>query len=136
MKGLNGGRINMASCSLGAAQASVELAQEHLVNRVQFGRPLSDNQYLQFQLAEMATSLVAARLFVRHAARALDNRLPNAPKLCAMAKLFVTDKCFDICNSAMQMHGGYGYLKDYAVQQYVRDCRLHQIVEGECNLTT
>ena len=100
----------------------------------------------------MATNLVASRIFLRHAARALDNRSPNAAKLCAMAKLFVTDKCFDvksllhlinfnvenvclasqICNSAMQMHGGYGYLKDHAVQQYVRDCRLHQIVEGKC----
>ncbi|XP_057289156.1 isobutyryl-CoA dehydrogenase, mitochondrial [Pezoporus wallicus] len=130
MKGLNGGRINIASCSLGAAHASVLLAQEHLTVRKQFGEPLANNQYLQFRLAEMATRLVAARLMVRNAARALQEEREDAPVLCSMAKLFATDACFEICNQALQMHGGYGYLKDYAVQQFVRDVRVHQILEG------
>ncbi|XP_062510306.1 isobutyryl-CoA dehydrogenase, mitochondrial-like isoform X1 [Corticium candelabrum] len=130
MKGLNGGRINIASCSLGAAQASLQQTREHLVERVQFGKPLAENQYLQFKLAEMATDLVASRLLVRHAAKALDMNSTNAARLAAMAKLFATDKCFNICNDSLQMHGGYGYLKDYAVQQYLRDCRVHQILEG------
>ncbi|NXD68702.1 ACAD8 protein, partial [Eolophus roseicapillus] len=156
MKGLNGGRINVASCSLGAAHASVLLAQEHLTVRKQFGEPLANNQvpftmagrgdvvqapprdadllspgqYLQFRLAEMATRLVAARLMVRNAARALQEEREDAPVLCSMAKLFATDECFEICNQALQMHGGYGYLKDYAVQQFVRDVRVHQILEG------
>ncbi|KGL78006.1 hypothetical protein N309_02307, partial [Tinamus guttatus] len=130
MKGLNGGRINIASCSLGAAHASVLLTQEHLGVRKQFGEPLANNQYLQFKLAEMATRLVAARLMVRNAARALQEGREDAPVLCSMAKLFATDECFAICNQALQMHGGYGYLKDYAVQQFVRDIRVHQILEG------
>ncbi|XP_065552950.1 isobutyryl-CoA dehydrogenase, mitochondrial isoform X2 [Lathamus discolor] len=125
MKGLNGGRIN-----IGAAHASVLLAQEHLTVRKQFGEPLANNQYLQFGLAEMATRLVAARLMVRNAARALQEEREDAPVLCSMAKLFATDACFEICNQALQMHGGYGYLKDYAVQQFVRDVRVHQILEG------
>ncbi|NWH66321.1 ACAD8 protein, partial [Geococcyx californianus] len=130
MKGLNGGRINIASCSLGAAHASVLLAQGHLTVRKQFGEPLANNQYLQFRLAEMATRLVAARLMVRNAARALQEEREDAAVLCSMAKLFATDECFTICNQALQMHGGYGYLKDYAVQQFVRDIRVHQILEG------
>lgn len=88
-------------------------------------------QYLRFKMAEMATDLVSSRLLVRHAAQALDCGAPNAVPLCSMAKLSATDKCFDICNQSLQFHGGYGYLKDYAVQQYVRDCRVHQILEGE-----
>ncbi|XP_074929566.1 isobutyryl-CoA dehydrogenase, mitochondrial isoform X3 [Chelonoidis abingdonii] len=130
MKGLNGGRINIASCSLGAAHASVLLAQDHLSIRKQFGEPLASNQYLQFRLAEMATRLVAARLMVRNAAQALHEEREDAIALCAMAKLFATDECFTICNQALQMHGGYGYLKDYAVQQFMRDIRVHQILEG------
>ncbi|XP_051520781.1 isobutyryl-CoA dehydrogenase, mitochondrial isoform X2 [Myxocyprinus asiaticus] len=130
MKGLNGGRINIASCSLGAAHASVVLARDHLCVRKQFGETLSKNQYLQFKLAEMATKLVASRLLVRQAALALQESRPDAVALCSMAKLFVTDESFSICNQALQMHGGYGYLKDYAVQQYVRDIRVHQILEG------
>ncbi|XP_058049982.1 isobutyryl-CoA dehydrogenase, mitochondrial [Ahaetulla prasina] len=130
MQGLNGGRINIASCSLGAAHASVLLAREHLNVRRQFGEVLATNQYLQFQLAHMATRLVAARLMVRNAARALQEQRNDAVALCSMAKLFATDECFDICNQALQMHGGYGYLKDYAVQQFVRDIRVHQILEG------
>ncbi|KAJ8257023.1 hypothetical protein COCON_G00191750 [Conger conger] len=130
MKGLNGGRINIASCSLGAAHASVQLARDHLMVRKQFGEALSNNQFLQFKLAEMATRLVASRMLVRQAALALQENRSDAVSLCSMAKLFATDECFQICNQALQMHGGYGYLKDYAVQQFVRDCRVHQILEG------
>lgn len=130
MRGLNGGRINIASCSLGAAHASVQLARDHLLVRKQFGETLSNNQYLQFKLAEMATKLVASRLMVREAATALQENRSDAVSLCSMAKLFATDECFNICNDALQMHGGYGYLKDYAVQQFVRDIRVHQILEG------
>uniref|UniRef100_A0AAX7SGB5 Isobutyryl-CoA dehydrogenase, mitochondrial n=1 Tax=Astatotilapia calliptera TaxID=8154 RepID=A0AAX7SGB5_ASTCA len=127
MKGLNGGRINIASCSLGAAHASVQLARDHLLVRKQFGETLSNNQ---FKLAEMATKLVASRLLIREAAQALQEDRPDAVAICSMAKLFATDECFNICNQALQMHGGYGYLKDYAVQQFVRDIRVHQILEG------
>ncbi|KAJ7330208.1 Isobutyryl-CoA dehydrogenase, mitochondrial [Desmophyllum pertusum] len=119
------------SCSLGAAQASVEQAAEHTKVRKQFDTPLADNQHIQFKLADMATSLVTSRLIVRQAARALDAKSPEAPTLCSMAKLFATDQCFQVCNDALQLHGGYGYLKDYAVQQYMRDCRVHQILEGK-----
>ncbi|XP_045716160.1 isobutyryl-CoA dehydrogenase, mitochondrial isoform X2 [Phyllostomus hastatus] len=131
MKGLNGGRINVASCSLGAAHASVILTRDHLNVRKQFGEPLARNQYLQFKLADMATRLVASRLMIRSAAVALQEEREDAVALCSMAKLFATDECFAICNQALQMHGGYGYLKDYAVQQYVRDSRVHQILEEE-----
>ncbi|XP_014670006.1 PREDICTED: isobutyryl-CoA dehydrogenase, mitochondrial-like [Priapulus caudatus] len=130
MKGLNGGRINIASCSLGAAQASTELAMEHLKVRKQFGKPLAEFQYLQFMLAEMATSLVASRLMVREAARALQENRADHVAICSMAKFFATDSCSKIINQALQMHGGYGYLKVYAVQQYLRDTRVHEILEG------
>lgn len=130
MKGLNGGRINVASCSLGAAHASVILTRDYLNVRKQFGEPLANKQYLQFKLADMATRLVASRLLIRSAAVALQEEREDAVTMCSMAKLFATDECFAICNQALQMHGGYGYLKDYAVQQYMRDCRAHQILEG------
>jgi len=130
MQALNGGRISISSCSLGAAQMALEQARDHLCVRKQFGQPLANNQYLQFKLAEMATDLVASRLLVRHAAQALDDANPNAASLASMAKLQATDKCFDICNKALQLHGGYGYLKSYPVQQFMRDCRVHQILEG------
>ncbi|XP_058490867.1 isobutyryl-CoA dehydrogenase, mitochondrial [Solea solea] len=130
MKGLNGGRINIASCSLGAAHACVQLARDHMMVRKQFGETLSKNQFLQFKLAEMASQLVASRLMVREAARALQENRSDAVSLCSMAKLFATDQCFNVCNEALQIHGGYGYLKDYAVQQFVRDIRVHQILEG------
>uniref|UniRef100_A0A673KGE8 short-chain 2-methylacyl-CoA dehydrogenase n=1 Tax=Sinocyclocheilus rhinocerous TaxID=307959 RepID=A0A673KGE8_9TELE len=122
--------VPTASCSLGAAHASVLLARDHMCVRKQFGETLSNSQFLQFKLAEMATKLVASRLLVRQAAVALQEGRPDAVSLCSMAKLFVTDECFSICNQALQIHGGYGYLKDYAVQQYVRDIRVHQILEG------
>lgn len=130
MKGLNGGRINIASCSLGGAQASLRLAVEHTSVRNQFGKPLASNQAVQFKLAEMASALNASRQVVRFAARQLDLGHSGSPALCAMAKLFATDTCFTVCNDALQLHGGYGYLKDYKVQQFVRDVRVHQILEG------
>ncbi|TKC41083.1 hypothetical protein EI555_010901 [Monodon monoceros] len=131
MRGLNGGRINVASCSLGAAYASVILTRDHLKVRKQFGEPLASNQYLQFKLADMVARLVASRLMIRNAAVALQEEREDAVALCSMAKLFATDECFAICNQALQMHGGYGYLKDCAVQQYMRDSRVHQILEGK-----
>eukprot|EP00051_Salpingoeca_urceolata_P022726 m.376246 g.376246 ORF g.376246 m.376246 type:complete len:426 (-) comp20016_c3_seq1:78-1355(-) len=130
MKGLNGGRVNIASCSLGAAQAALEQTIEYTSAREQFGKPIVANQAVQYKLAEMATDLHASRLIVRAAATAMDNKDPNSPGLCAMAKLSATDKCFDIVNDALQLHGGYGYLKDYKIQQYLRDIRVHQILEG------
>jgi len=130
MKGLNGGRVNVSSVSLGAAHAALLAAREYLLERKQFGQQLSSFQYLQFQLAEMATNLVASRLMVRNAARALQEGAPNHVAQCAMAKLFATENCSKICDQAMQMFGGYGYLKDFPVQQYYRDARLHHIIEG------
>lgn len=130
MKGLNGGRINIASCSLGAAQASLQAAIDHVKVRKQFGKPLASFQNSQFRLAEMATELVASRLLVRNAARALDNDDLDTVPLCSMAKYYATEKCFNIINEALQLHGGYGYLKDYSVQQYLRDTRVHMILEG------
>ena len=130
MKGLNGGRVNIASCSLGAAQASLSTAIDYMKTRKQFGKPLADFQYLQFKLAEMATDLLASRLLVRNAALALQSQHKDLVTLCSMAKLFATEKCFHICNDALQIHGGYGYLKDYPVQQYMRDSRVHMILEG------
>ena len=130
MAGLNGGRINIASTSLGGAQKSFDLAKEHLKVRKAFGTEIVNNQYLQYKMAEMATGLMSSRLIVREAAKALDSKHPSTPALCAMAKLHATDNCFDICNSALQMFGGYGYLRDYPVQQFVRDVRVNQILEG------
>nr|KAJ3411277.1 Isobutyryl-CoA dehydrogenase, mitochondrial [Polyrhizophydium stewartii] len=135
MQALNGGRINVSACSLGGAHAALEAAIEHTNIRKQFGKPLADNQSIQFKLAEMATSLVASRLMVRYAAKQLDGKTPAAGAWAAMAKLQATDKCFElpssqIANEAIQLHGGYGYLKDYKVQQYMRDLRVHQILEG------
>ncbi|XP_033740250.1 isobutyryl-CoA dehydrogenase, mitochondrial-like [Pecten maximus] len=130
MRGLNGGRINVASCSLGAAQSSIELCRDYLKVRKQFGKTLDNFQYLQFRLAEMATNLVVSRNMVRTAARSLDENWPERVILCSMAKLFATEECSKICNDAIQLHGGYGYLKDYPVQQYTRDTRVHQILEG------
>ncbi|XP_033107842.1 isobutyryl-CoA dehydrogenase, mitochondrial-like isoform X2 [Anneissia japonica] len=130
MKGLNGGRINIASCSLGAAQGAIEQARDHLKVRKQFGQTLQHNQFLQFRLAELASDLVASRLVVRNAAKALQDDSQDAVVLCSMAKLFATEKCTHICDRALQMFGGYGYLKDYPVQQYLRDVRVHEILEG------
>ena len=130
MAGLDGGRINIASCSLGGAGLALDLAKDHLTTRKQFGSPLKDFQGLQWRLADMATDLDAARLMVRHAAHALDNRDPKATRYCAMAKRFATDVGFEVANQALQLHGGYGYLKDYPLERIVRDLRVHQILEG------
>jgi len=130
MNALNGGRISIASCSLGAAQKSLQLSIDYVKDRKQFGKRLADFQHTQFKIAEMATDLTASRLLVHRAAKAIDNKEENAAVLAAMAKLQATDKCFDICNDALQLHGGYGYLKDYPVQQFMRDSRVHQILEG------
>jgi len=130
MAGLNGGRINIASTSLGAAQHSLQIAADHLKVRKQFGRPLSETQHNQFALARMATQVVASRSMVRNAARALDSKHPDTVQLCSMAKLFATDNCFEVVNQALQMHGGYGYLKDYPIEQFLRDIRVNQILEG------
>jgi len=130
MAGLDGGRINIAACALGGAGTAFEAARRHLGQRRQFGRPLGEFQALQFRLADMATDLEAARLMVRRAAAALDAGDPAATKLCAMAKRFATDAAFEVANQALQLHGGYGYLRDYPLERIVRDLRVHQILEG------
>ncbi len=130
MMGLDGGRLNIASCSLGGAQFALDTAQAYMSERKQFGKQLADFQALQFKIADMATELEAARLMVRRAAHALDNRDPQATKYCAMAKRFATDAGFHVANQALQLHGGYGYLKDYPLERIVRDLRVHQILEG------
>jgi alkylation response protein AidB-like acyl-CoA dehydrogenase len=130
MMGLDGGRLNIAACSLGGAQLALDTARDYLGSRRQFGRPLRDFQGLQFKLADMATQLEAARLMVRRGAAALDAGDPAATMYCAMAKRFATDAGFEVANQALQLHGGYGYLKDYPLERIVRDLRVHQILEG------
>ena len=130
MQGLDGGRINIATCSVGAAQGALDAAQRYLHERHQFGRPLADFQALQFKLADMATELVAARQMVRLAASKLDRGLPDASVYCAMAKRFATDAGFMVCNEALQIHGGYGYIREYPLERLLRDARVHQILEG------
>lgn len=130
MQGLDGGRVNIAACSVGAAQGALALAQRHLHERRQFGQPLAHFQALQFKLADMATELVAARQMLRLAASKLDSGARDASVYCAMAKRFATDAGFAICNEALQLHGGYGYLRDYPLERLVRDTRVHQILEG------
>ena len=130
MEGLDGGRINIATCSIGTAQAALEAATAYVKERKQFGKAIADFQVTQFKLADMATELVAARQMVRLAAFKLDNKDSDASTFCAMAKRFATDLCFDICNEALQLHGGYGYIKEYPLERYVRDTRVHQILEG------
>jgi alkylation response protein AidB-like acyl-CoA dehydrogenase len=130
MKGLDGGRINIAACSIGAAQGALDAARRYLHERKQFGKPLSSFQALQFKLADMATELVAARQMVRLAASKLDAGHPDATTYCAMAKRFATDVGFNVCNEALQLHGGYGYLGEFPLERLVRDARVHQILEG------
>ncbi|MDP3979351.1 MAG: isobutyryl-CoA dehydrogenase [Pseudomonas sp.] len=130
MQGLDGGRINIASCSLGAAQAALEQSLRYVEERKQFGKPLSEFQALQFKLADMLTDLTASRQMVRLAAHKLDQGHGEASLYCAMAKRFATDHCFTLCNEALQLHGGYGYLNDYPLERWVRDSRVHQILEG------
>jgi len=130
MAGLDGGRINIASCSLGGAGFALETAKTYLETRNQFGQALKEFQGLQWRFADMATDLDAARLMVRRAAHALDQKHPKATQYCAMAKRFATDAGFEIANQALQLHGGYGYLRDYPLERIVRDLRVHQILEG------
>jgi len=130
MMGLDGGRINIAACSLGGARACLDAARAYVQERRAFGKPLADFQALQFKLADMATDLEAARLMVHRAAVALDNRAPDATMRCAMAKRFATDVCFRIVDEALQLHGGYGYIHDYGIERYLRDLRVHRILEG------
>ena len=130
MKGLDGGRLNIASCSLGAAEAALEQSLRYVEERKQFGKALSEFQALQFKLADMLTDLTASRQMVRLAAHKLDHNHGEASLYCAMAKRFATDHCFAVCNEALQLHGGYGYLNDYPLERWVRDARVHQILEG------
>ena len=130
MKGLDGGRINIATCSVGAAQGALDAARRYLHDRHQFGKPLSSFQALQFKLADMATELVAARQMVRLAASKLDAAHADASTYCAMAKRFATDAGFNVCHDALQLHGGYGYLSEFPLERLVRDTRVHQILEG------
>ena len=130
MKGLDGGRLNIASCSLGAAQGALDAARRYMGERRQFGRKLAEFQALQFKLADMATQLVAARQMVHTAARKVDARGHDATVWCAMAKRFATDAGFAICNESLQIHGGYGYIREYPIERLLRDCRVHQILEG------
>ena len=130
MKGLDGGRINIATCSVGAAQGALAQAQAYIQDRKQFGKPIASFQALQFKLADMATELVAARQMVRLAASKLDAGARDASTYCAMAKRFATDVGFTVINEALQLHGGYGYIREYPLERLLRDARVHQILEG------
>jgi len=130
MMGLDGGRLNIAACSLGGASLALDTAKAHLETRNQFGHALKDFQALQFKMADMATELEAARLMVYRGAHAMDSRDPKASQYCAMAKRYATDAGFEVANQALQLHGGYGYLRDYPLERIVRDLRVHQILEG------
>ena len=130
MAGLDGGRLNIAACSLGGAQSALEKSLAYMNERVAFGKKLQDFQALQFRLADMATELEVARTFLWRAAASLDAKQPEASQLSAMAKRFVTDTGFAVANQALQLHGGYGYLADYGIEKIVRDLRVHQILEG------
>jgi alkylation response protein AidB-like acyl-CoA dehydrogenase len=130
MKGLDGGRINIATCSLGTAQQAMQDALAYVNERKQFGKTLSAFQGLQFKLADMNTELVAARQMVRLAAFKLDNQDPDATTYCAMAKRLATDLCYGICDEALQCFGGNGYIKEFPMERYLRDTRVHRILEG------
>ena len=130
MAGLDGGRLNIAASSLGGAQAAQDAALQYMSERKAFGKTLNRFQALQFRLAENEVKLQSARTFLRQAAWKLDHKTPDATQFCAMAKLYVTDVCFEVANSCLQLHGGYGYLADYGIEKIVRDLRVHQILEG------
>lgn len=130
MMGLDGGRLNIAACSLGTANTALKTALDYTNERRAFGKPLNQQQALQFKLADMATEQEAARIMLYQAAWKLDNKTPDASRFCAMAKRFVTDTGFNLVNDALQMHGGYGYLSDYPLERMLRDVRVHQILEG------
>lgn len=130
MSGLDGGRLNIAACALGAAQCALDKTISYMRDRQAFGKSIDQFQALQFRLADMETEMQAARIFLRQAASKLDQASPDATKFCAMAKRFVTDTAFKVANDALQLHGGYGYLADYGLEKIVRDLRVHQILEG------
>lgn len=130
LSALNGGRINIAACSLGGAKKCLALTREYMLERKQFKHKLSEFEALQFRFADMITDLHASRLMVQRAAVSLDQDDPNAMMYCAMAKRMATDLCFEICNQSLQLYGGYGYIRDYPIERYFRDLRVHQILEG------
>ncbi|WP_034998711.1 acyl-CoA dehydrogenase family protein [Beijerinckia mobilis] len=130
MAGLDGGRLNIAACSIGGAQSALDKSIRYMSERSAFGSTLDRFQALQFRIADMATDLAAARIFLHHAAHMLDEKLPDATMTCAMAKRFATDIGFSVANEALQLHGGYGYLAEYGIEKIVRDLRVHQILEG------
>ncbi len=130
MKGLDGGRLNIGACSIGGARACLDASRDYMKDRKQFGQPLADFQALQFRLADMATELESARLMIHRAAWMLDNNAHGTTVAAAMAKRVATDTGFDVVNQALQLHGGYGYLKEFPIQRYLRDLRVHQILEG------
>ncbi|QZA06984.1 isobutyryl-CoA dehydrogenase [Mycolicibacter heraklionensis] len=130
MNGLNGGRINIAACSMGGGQAAFDKTGSYLADRTAFGKALLDEPTIRFTLADMATALETSRLLLWRAATALDNNSPDKVELCAMAKRYVTDACFDVADKALQLHGGYGYLREYGLEKIVRDLRVHRILEG------
>lgn len=130
LNALNGGRVNIAACSLGGARQCITNTRQYLLERTQFKQKLADFEALQFRFADMATDLEASRLMVHRAATSLDTKHPDAIMHCAMAKRLATDLCFNICNQALQLHGGYGYIREYPIERYFRDLRVHQILEG------
>lgn len=130
LSALNGGRINIAACSLGGSRYCLEQAKQYMQTRFQFNKPLTEFEGLQFKIADMATHWEAARWLVYRAACALDDKQADAAMLCAMAKRLATDTGFEVCNQALQIFGGYGYLSDYPIERYFRDLRVHQILEG------
>jgi len=130
MKGLDGGRLNIGACSIGGARACLDASRDYLKERQQFGQPLADFQALQFRLADMATELESARLMIHRGAWMLDNNAHGTTVAAAMAKRIATDTGFEVVNQALQLHGGYGYLKEFPIQRYLRDLRVHQILEG------
>ncbi len=130
MSGLDNGRLNISACSVGGARACLEAAREHLKTRGQFGRKLAEFQALQFRLADMATELEASRLMVHRAAAGLDAGHPDATTQVAMAKRYATDACAQVVDEALQLHGGYGYMREYPIERYLRDLRVHRILEG------
>ncbi|MGL4477914.1 MAG: acyl-CoA dehydrogenase family protein, partial [Aeromonas veronii] len=130
MQALDGGRINIATCSVGTAQQALDDALAYVQQRQQFGHPISEFQSVQFRLADMATELAAARLLVRQAADKLDRGAPDKSAWCAMAKRFATDVGYRICDEALQLFGGYGYIREYPLERYLRDTRVHRILEG------
>jgi hypothetical protein len=130
MKGLDGGRLNIAACSLGAAQSALDQTRSYMADRKAFGKSIDQFQALQFRLADMEIALQSARIFLRQAAWKLDTGSPDATRFCAMAKKLVTETGSEVADQCLQLHGGYGYLADYGIEKIVRDLRVHQILEG------